>query len=1179
MNGISPRRQLYEDSVIVTKIYRRMNVRVRYLFPFLLLAGGLFAACQQNHVPDPGSTTYQDVVSSFYTGVAAIQVGENFRAEGRLAEATEQAPGEPAAWANLGVLALRQQQYDNAADHLGRARALVPENSTIQYLSGVLERERGQLEQAIDYFRSALADDSTHHRARFALAQTLEQQGAGATTDEALQLMGRLHQQLPANLAVLLERARLAAKQGQPGVLQETLDRLAPMSDAWPATVADQFDSVQDAVDQSDLQDAATQIAFLTNEVKRLPAYQADRSAVQPPPGQVGELITQFLRMPTPQPQPAPPDSALQFARDSLSIPDGSWDWVGHISLTNEGPPDVMVANGRSVWIQTGFQRSETVSFPGGASNTAPNRHGVAALDYDYDFRMDLALAGRGGVRLYRQTSQSTFEDETEEALPAAVRNRPYVGAWTADLDMEGDLDLVLAPPSGAPVILRNDGDGTFSTQRLFPAIDRLRQFSWADLDADGDPDAILLDASGQLQVLTNRRQADPRFASRALPDTLGTVISQAPGDVNSDGTLDLVALQADGTLVRLTSQDDGSWSTAALTRWSDLPSGATPETARLFVKDFDNNGALDVLASTSSQSQLWIGDESGTLDPLPAPIDGYAFSAADVRGEGRLDLLALADGTPARLTNVGSLGYQSKTIRPRAARVQGDRRINPFGIGGEIELRTGLLFQKQIIDDPIVHFGLGANQAADVARIIWPNGTVQAEFDLLSTQTALTRQRLKGSCPWVYTHDGDSLRFVTDFLWRTALGLRINAQGAAKVIHSEDRIKIDGDALAERDGYYDIRITGELWETHFFDHVSLMAVDHPADTEIFVDERFVVPPSVPPIRTTSALQPIASAHDHEGRDVTEQVRARDGKHLDTFALGTHQGLAEEHFVEVDLGASVPTDGPLWLVASGWVYPTDSSINLAIAQGDHPRPQSLQLEVPDGQGGWTVVKDDLGFPAGKTKTMLIDLSDVFEPGMPHRVRLRTNMEIYWDRLAWATGRPDTETQTHRIDAETADLRYRGFSAVRQDSRRDPEIPVYDSLAATSQIWRDLVGYYTRFGDVRELTQQTDDRYVIMNAGDELRFRFPAPPPPPDGWTRDFVLVGDGWVKDGDYNTGYSTTVRPLPYHGQTDYDQPPGRLEDDPVYQRHKEDWKTYHTRYVTPRDFQRALAPLNRQQ
>ena len=103
----------------------------------------------------------------------------------------------------------------------------------------------------------------------------------------------------------------------------------------------------------------------------------------------------------------------------------------------------------------------------------------------------------------------------------------------------------------------------------------------------------------------------------------------------------------------------------------------------------------------------------------------------------------------------------------------------------------------------------------------------------------------------------------------------------------------------------------------------------------------------------------------------------------------------------------------------------------------------------------------------------------------------------------------------------------------------------------------------------------DDRYVIMNAGDELVLRFMAPPPPPAGWHRDFVLIGDGWVKDGDYNTTFSKTVLPLPAHDQPDYTTPPGDLEDDPVYRRHTEDWQRYHTRYITPQRFHRSLLPL----
>ena len=70
----------------------------------------------------------------------------------------------------------------------------------------------------------------------------------------------------------------------------------------------------------------------------------------------------------------------------------------------------------------------------------------------------------------------------------------------------------------------------------------------------------------------------------------------------------------------------------------------------------------------------------------------------------------------------------------------------------------------------------------------------------------------------------------------------------------------------------------------------------------------------------------------------------------------------------------------------------------------------------------------------------------------------------------------------------------------------------------------------------------DDRYVIMNAGDELQLSFRAPAPPATGWTRDFVLVGDGWEKDGDYNTTFSKTVQPLPRHDRPDYESyPDGR--------------------------------------
>jgi hypothetical protein len=315
----------------------------------------------------------------------------------------------------------------------------------------------------------------------------------------------------------------------------------------------------------------------------------------------------------------------------------------------------------------------------------------------------------------------------------------------------------------------------------------------------------------------------------------------------------------------------------------------------------------------------------------------------------------------------------------------------------------------------------------------------------------------------------------------------------------------------------------------------------------------------------------VARAWDDEGKDVTDLVTRRDGRYLASFARGAYQGIAKDHFVEFEVG-KVRLKPDTTLIASGWIYPTDSSINVAIGQGGHVRPSGLALEARVA-GQWVTVNPDLGFPAGKNKTMLVDLSRV--PAGADRLRLRTNLEIYWDMLG-VSERSGVQVQTKRLQASSAELAFRGYSQTTSPRGDAPETPIYERLANTTQRWRDLVGYYTRFGDVNPLLASVDDRYVIMNAGDELRLRFAEQPPPPSGWRRDFVLIGDGWEKDGDYNTGYSETVLPLPSHDRPDYGTGAASLilEHDPIYRRHPEDWAEYHTRFVTPGAFVRGLSP-----
>lgn len=554
-----------------------------------------------------------------------------------------------------------------------------------------------------------------------------------------------------------------------------------------------------------------------------------------------------------------------------------------------------------------------------------------------------------------------------------------------------------------------------------------------------------------------------------------------------------------------------------------------------------------------------------------------FVSSVVDLNEDGQLDLAGVSDEGAAVATNQGKRNYDWLVIKPRANPNPGDQRINSFGIGGTIEIFAGQLRLAAPIQSPLVHLGIGENSKAGVARILWPNGTSQAEFDLSSGESIVAAQRLKGSCPWVFTCNDQGIHFVKDFIWRSPLGLKINSQDTAGVSQTEDWIKLPGELLQPQNGVYELRITADLWETHFFDHVSLMTVDHPSSMDVFVDERFV-PTSNPDLRVHSLTPPTRFnlVRDEQDNDVTSDLTEIDQVYVDSFLLGRFQGVAAEHWIEFEIPEDIPADRSLYLVGTGWIYPTDSSLNVATSQGSFPQPQGLILETfEEGTtneagttpGHWKVVNDNLGFPAGKNKTVLLPLPDALGQSHRRRYRLRTNLEIYWDFLGWSLTEKDAPVETQSLDLASSELRYRGFSKLSPADRRRPDLPIYETIEVTGARWRDLEGYYTRFGDVRELLTEVDDRYVIMNAGDEMVLKFIAPEDPPAGWTRDFVLVGDGWVKDGDLNTTHSQTVHPLPSHANTNYDRDASSLEDDPVYRAHQPDWEHFHTRYRSGRE------------
>src|SRR5688572_3559577 len=693
----------------------------------LLTAALVITGCRPSEsLPGRGTREYNELVRTFYIGLAALQVGHDVQADARLAQFTQLAATEPAGWANWGLLALRQRNFDTASERLERARTLAPDNTDIQYLLGLLESSRGKSPEAITALRKAVELDAKNLFAVYKLAEEVERQGDEQSAAEFQSLIQKILAVQPNNIAATVELSRIAAKRGDAETLKSAVAQIQSRSTAWPSEVQEQVKALNDTVQSGDLRAAATRTSFLRNVLMRVPEYRRDLGAIKPPPGEEAVPFTHFLRLESPVFQTAPEDGGIRFAEQPVpNANPESRDWVGAIALSGEGGPAIATASGREVRLAGGA----TFPFPGGPLNRPPSFDGILQIDFSYDFKTDLVLAGAGGVRLMRQESPSSFTDVTAQTkLPANVVNAAYTGAWSVDIEADGDLDVVLGSSEGNPTVLRNNGDGTFLDIRPFEGASGLAGFAWADIDQDGDPDAAVLDSSGVLHVFSNERQG--QFSKRSLPANFPAARAISAADINWDGGFDLVIVQADGTITRLSDKDHGAgWEQAEVGRIGEQP--RVPVSLR--IADLDNNGGLDLLLlSTPVGSIVWLSDQQGQFrQHRDIQLGERLFDVADVNGDGRLDLLGFTTEDKAiQSINSGTKNYHWQVVRPRAVEAVGDQRINPFGVGGEMEVRAGLLVQKQAITGPLIHFGLGEQSAADVIRVVWPNGAVRADFD-----------------------------------------------------------------------------------------------------------------------------------------------------------------------------------------------------------------------------------------------------------------------------------------------------------------------------------------------------------------------------------------------------------------------------------------------------------------
>jgi hypothetical protein len=1188
-----------------------MNITqsVRYLIIFLLFFSSCDKARKTKDGEDDSAKTESTIGKEAVTGImSAKSLGMAYLEDNKLEEAETQflkmialAPEDASGYANLGVVYLRQGKNDEAEKYLQKAVDLDPGDPDIRLNLAKVYELRNDRKASLEELKKSEEITPDHVKTLYSIAEKYEGASDASSVAEWETYMRKIVENAPRNIVARLYLVEALTHNEKGDEALKNLEETQQICPQFPSESLDFFRQAMELLRSDKPREALTPILIFHNFLKLTPEYQGGIRELKGTQNATvgvpvisftdnkslalheGESIIDMMKF-TDATSGAGLDVLHPGDSDGPSpiisnIAVGDMDGDGDYDLYYSGY-NVNDKKPFRLLLRSEFGRYEDITENSGIDHIG-NDNSSVFVDYDNDGFLDLYVCNSVADVIYRNVSEGVFENATAKAGIKGSSLKPLF----LDIDHEGDLDVIVSR-EGINSAFRNNGDGTFSilaeSSGLISDSYRSSDLSFADFDEDGDIDIAITNADGPFQLFSNLRQG--RFidviGECGIQIETGSAVVEA-ADFDNDGYFDLLISSMEGRLRLFRNKGDGTFIESGL---SDQLSGmlAGMQVHDVVVFDFDNDGYSDILIAGDGASTGCLillrneGDKySDASSLLPPDIPGIRRVAlADYNQDGDLDIFMVdINGKLKLLRNDGGNANHHLKVKLVGLRT-GSGKNNYFGIGSTVEVRAGDLFIKKLITQPDTHFGLGNREKADVVRIVWTNGVPQNIFSPGSDQDLIEEQDLKGSCPFLYTWNGEEYVFVKDMMWRSALGMPLGIMGGkaayAFADASEEYLKIPGEMLLEKDGKYTIRITEELWETIYADEIRLIAVDHPAEAEIYVDEKFSAPP-YPELKVYKVKkhQLPVSATDGKGNDLLALISQKDNEYIANFQRDRYQGITEMKDLVLDLGETEDTKD-LHLFLNGWIFPTDASINVAISQSEAIRIQHPSLEVINARGEWQEVLPGIGFPSGKNKTVIVDLSDKFLT-KDRRVRIRTNMEIYWDYIFFARDE-DMETDMMTMHPESADHHYRGFSArSRNGGRYGPHWFDYQDVS-TDRKWRDLTGTYTRYGDVTELLQESDDMYIIANAGDETTISFDAAKLPElkQGWKRDFLIYSVGWVKDGDLNTALGQTVEPLPFHGMSRY--PYGPEEHYPTDQKHREYQQKYNTREVGTKDYQEVV-------
>jgi hypothetical protein len=763
-----------------------------------------------------------------------------------------------------------------------------------------------------------------------------------------------------------------------------------------------------------------------------------------------------------------------------------------------------------------------------------------------HDTFQNLIAYGPGGVSVIRIDAGSDNQSVLQLVeTPTGLEDvKGVVTAIAGDLEADGDLDLVFATETQGVRMFANRGNRTFF--EILPGTgdfakeDPVVSLAMADLDRDLDLDLVALHASGKVSLIENLLHL--QFRGRFLPEitALEGAHTVSVEDIDGNVSWDLVINGSTGSqMVFSQTADAGAWTVAR----SESSSQAAPNT---LLADLNNDSWLDLVTLSDASHWCSLGPwgfvQEGDWQPTSAIGPGQSPVVADWNRDGRIDIAAIASGGIEVYLNKTQSGHYLD-VRFKGIDDNASGRVNHYAIGSVLELRFGPHYRARIANTPSTHFGIDGFDQSGTLRAILPNGLTQTIRDPKIDSLIEEEQTLKGSCPYLYAWDGEKFVFKTDCLWAAPLGLQV-ARGVVAKDRPWEYLKIDGSDIQPRGDRYEFRITEELWEVAYFDKVALSVVDHPADVEVWTNEK-VGPPQIaePTIFAFSRnqLHDVDSAEDTDGDDVSDKLAHNDRNFVQGFDRRLRQGLCPPHWIDLDFHSAIATrgdaDAKIFLVLTGWILPTDTSLNIQIDQNPSLGPIEFpSVWVPDAQqeNGWRKAIPYMGFPGGKTKTIVVDVTDVLIPDDP-RLRIHTSAQIYWDSAKLAIQSEPARFHTEDVSLLAAEVTSHGFSRRIRTDATQPEWYDYQDASSTPR-WPPLQGELTRLGECTELVREWDDAMVVISGGDEIRLEFSLPRAElPDGWVRDFVLHSIGWDKDADLNTLAGQSSLPLPFREMTAY--------------------------------------------